>query len=91
MTLPVCYLSQPANAIHLQGISGYVPAKKASDLRPGDVLMWNFGHTSTVTVVTPTATGKSVTVDFTDENGKLWRRTFRAQRLVAVKQETKGK
>lgn len=79
----------PDNAVKLQGLPGWQPAKKAIDLRPGDVLLWNFGSTSTVTVVTPSATGKSVTVSFTDEQGKLWRRIFRAQRLVAVKQETK--
>lgn len=75
----------PDNAVKLQGLPGWQLAKKAADLRPGDILLWNFGSTSTVTKVTPSATGKSVTVDFTTEDGKLYRRTFRAQRLVAIK------
>lgn len=75
----------PDNAVKLQGLPGWQPAKKAADLLPGDTMLWNYGSTSIVTKVTPSATGKSVTVDFTTEDGKLYRRTFRAQRLVAIK------
>lgn len=75
----------PYNAVKLQGLPGWQPAKKAADLLPGDILLWNFGHASTVTKVAHSTTGKSVTVDFTTEDGKLYRRTFRAQRLVAIK------
>lgn len=46
--------------INLQGIPYPVPAIRASDLRPGTVIVWNFGHTSTVVSVTPSATGKSL-------------------------------
>lgn len=75
----------PDNAVKLQGLPGWQHAKKAADILPGDILLWNFGSTSTVTKVTPTTTGKSVTVDFTTEGGKLYRRTFRANRIVAIK------
>ena len=54
--------------INLQGIPYPVPAVRAEALRPGNTIVWNFGYTSTVVSVTPSATGKSLTL-VTRDNG----------------------
>lgn len=46
--------------VHLQGI-GKVSSKCAGDLAVGDVLMWNYGSTSTVERIVK-VTAKTITV-----------------------------
>ena len=62
---------------HLQSI-GIHQAKSASQLKAGDVIVWNFGSTSEVLNVTTGA--KTVVVSL---SGGYTRR-FNASRLVAV-------
>lgn len=69
---------------HLQGI-GSVPAIPARDLKPGDVVRWNYGYTSDVLKVTPSKTGKTVDVLLhSHDSGKVSSRKLGADRLVAV-------
>lgn len=67
--------------VHLQSV-GRVPAKRASEVKPGDVLMYNFGYTYTVLSVTPK--GKSVLiVERADDSGKEYTRRRLGSTLVA--------
>lgn len=73
------------DSMKLQGIRGWIKAKPAGELKPGDVTMWNYGYTETVLSVTPSKTGKTVTVEIvSDQSGMHHTRKFRADRLVAV-------
>lgn len=75
--------TKPKNAVKLQGISGTRKGTPVKDLKPGDVIMWNFGYTSKVVKLDPSKTGKSFTVWL--DNGSLTTpRTMRAERLVVV-------
>ena len=66
--------------IHLQGI-GKFQAKPANEIKTGDVLVWNYGSTSTVLSVE--IKGKSVyTTQQSDRSGTFERR-FLGTRLVA--------
>lgn len=38
------------NKVHLIGI-GEMPAKKAKDIKEGDIIMWNYGHLSRVEAI----------------------------------------
>ncbi len=67
--------------IHLQGI-GLVQAKPAAELKPGDVLMWNYGFTCTVLAVL-SETAKSIVIQTRCEGGIFQRRLMK-NRLVAV-------
>ena len=46
--------------IHLQGIYGQHPAVKASELKPGDITVWNGGYTEKVIALEPSKSGKTV-------------------------------
>jgi len=75
----------PPGTVKLQGVSGWIKAKPAGELKPGDVIMWNYGYTETVLAVTPSKTGKTVSVDIIcDGSGYRSTRKFGAARLVAV-------
>lgn len=65
------------NTIHLQGI-GQAAAKGASELKAGDVLVWNYGSTSEVLAVERAA--KTVTVKLSGGHT----RRFSATRSVAT-------
>jgi hypothetical protein len=67
--------------VHLQGI-GQVQAKPAADIKPGDVLMWNFGYTSTVLALL-SETAKSMVIQTRCEGGIFQRRLMKS-RLVAI-------
>lgn len=70
-------------SIHLQGI-GRFTAKPAEELKAGDVMVWNFGYTSTV-LAAEQRTPKTITVLEKDNgSGKEGTRRFRVGRLVAV-------
>ena len=69
---------------HLQGI-GSVPAKAAMDLVQGDVIRWNYGYTSTVLDLIPSASGKTITaVLLENQSGKTVQRKLGSSRLVGV-------
>lgn len=74
--------------IHLQGIYGQHPAVKASELKPGDITVWNGGYTEKVIALEPSKSGKTVkaTFEYKDSNGKKVRTTrkFGAERLVGI-------
>lgn len=71
--------------IRLQG-TGWHDAKPVRELKIGDRIEWNFGYTSEVLNLTPTKTGKQITVTMkSDETGKIADRRMGADRLVAIK------
>ena len=75
----------PPGTVKLQGVSGWIKAKPAVELKPGDVIMWNYGYTSTVMAVTPSKTGKTVDVEtVSNESDYHGTRKLGASRLVAV-------
>ena len=75
---------KPQATVQLQGV-GRVAAKPAGELHAGDVIMWNYGYTSSVVEITPR--GK------TQINVEMWNRSTATRssrvmsktRLVAVK------
>lgn len=69
--------------IWLQGI-GWRPAVKASELKPGDVTVWNYGATETVKSVTVSKTGKMITMSIVAESGWKGTRKLKADRLVGI-------
>lgn len=75
----------PPGTMKLQGVSGWIKAKPAGELKPGDVTLWNYGYTETVLAVAPSKTGKTVTVEIMDDkSGNHYTRKLGAARLVAV-------
>lgn len=63
---------------HLQWI-GQQPAVKASELKPGDITVWNGGGTEKIIAVTPSKSGKTITatIEYTGIGGKIKRSTRR--------------
>ena len=71
--------------IKLQGLPVPVRAIRGADIVPGNVLMWNYGYTSTVTRVTPSATGKTLTLETRDDRtGKTYTRKTTPDRLFGL-------
>lgn len=70
--------------ITLQSV-GEVDARKVSNLRAGDILMWNFGATSRVEKIEPSKTGKTYIVTTrSSESGNTYERKMTANRLVGI-------
>lgn len=69
--------------IKLQGISGHLPAIEAKDLKPGMTRLYNFGETGEIVSVTPSKTGKTVTITVR-EHGKEYTHRMGVGTLVAV-------
>lgn len=70
--------------VQIQSI-GKRPGKAVKDLKRGDVIMWNFGYTSTVLELIPSKTGKTITaVLHENASGKVVNRKMGANRLVAM-------
>lgn len=68
--------------IHLIGV-GRVRAVEASELKPGDRLMWNYGSIYTVMSIEDVSP-KFLAIIERDKNGKQWGpRRLRKDRLVA--------
>lgn len=64
---------------------GEVDARRVSNLKSGDILMWNFGHTSRVVKVEPSKTGKTFNVTTkSSESGETFERKMSANRLVGI-------
>ena len=68
--------------IRLQSI-GWVDAKPARELKLNDVIIWNFGYTSTVKSIEPKE--KTIRTVIISEDGKEYKRDFRPSRLVAIR------
>lgn len=68
--------------VHLQGIGEY-PAKKARELKTGDIMVWNYGSTSTMAgIIKETAT--QLVIKTIGSNGKENQRRIGKETLVAV-------
>ena len=71
--------------VKLQGIPGQQPAKAVKELKTGDVIVWNFGYTSTVVELIPSKTGKTITCMLkSNQDGIIRERKMSAERLVAI-------
>ena len=70
--------------ISLQSV-GNVDARKVSNLKVGDIIMYNYGSTAKVTGITPSKTGKTFNVKTTSSNsGYKGERKYSANRLVGI-------
>lgn len=74
--------------VKLQGIYNKQEAKAAKELKTGDVIMWNYGYTSTVVDLIPSKTGKTITCLLkSNQDGVVRERKMGAERLVAIAQQ----
>ena len=71
----------PAGSVKLIGVPGHRKGTKVRDLKPGDVIMWNGGATSTVLAVN--VKNKMVDVTTRSDSGEYVRR-MGADRLVVL-------
>ena len=69
--------------IQLQGI-GKRKAIPAQQLKAGMIILWNFGYKSIVINSTISKTGKTITLETENENGKRFIRKTTVNRLFAV-------
>lgn len=70
--------------VHLQGV-GLHYALPANQLRIGMRIVYNFGISSEVISITPTKSGKSVSVGTLADDGNKYTRKYRCGSLVAIK------
>lgn len=71
--------------IRLQGLPAPVAGIRGADLQPGNVIVWNYGYTSTVISVTPSKTGKTLSLVTRDDNsGKVYTRKTTPGRLFGL-------
>lgn len=71
--------------VKLQGISGYHNGTKVKDLKPGNVIIWNFGYKSLVLNSFPSKTGKTYSVTTKSlETDKVYIRRMGADSLVVL-------
>ena len=68
--------------IHLQGI-GEHEAVPARELKPGMIVVWNYGSKSEVVSIEFSKSGKTLTM-ITECNGKYYSRKRNANTLVAI-------
>mgnify|MGYP007126692458 FL=1 len=74
-----------AMTVKLQGIYNKQEAKAVKELKTGDVIMWNYGYTSTVVDLIPSKTGKTFTCLLkSNQDGVVRERKMGAERLVAI-------
>ena len=74
--------------VKLQGIYNKQEAKTVKELKTGDVIMWNYGYTSTVVDLIPSKTGKTITCLLkSNQDGVVRERKMSAERLVAIAQQ----
>jgi len=76
-----CRKDQPH--VHLINV-GDVPAMPASEFRPGDRVMWNFGTTQTITRIAANPRGSKLFITIVDDNGKEWTFEKRPGTLMAI-------
>lgn len=71
--------------VKLQGIYNKQEAKAVKELKTGDVIMWNYGYTSTVVGLIPSKTGKTfICLLKSNQDGVVRERKMGAERLVAI-------
>lgn len=71
--------------IKLQGIYTRQEAKEAKELKIGDVITWNYGYKSQVVSITPSKTGKTLTVmEKSLQDGVIRSRRMKATTLVVA-------
>ena len=74
--------------VKLQGIYNKQEAKAVKELKTGDVIMWNYGYTSTVVDLIPSKTGKTITCLLkSNQDGVVRERKMGAERLVVIAQQ----
>lgn len=74
--------------VKLQGIPGERDAYSTKNLRPGDIIGYNFGYTSKVVSVTPSKSGKSYTlVVKSSSTGEEFTRKTSPDRLWAIEKK----
>lgn len=70
--------------IQLQSV-GQVDARKTSNLKVGDIIMYNFGSTAKITKIEPSKSGKTFNVTTkSSESGYIGERKYGADRLVGI-------
>lgn len=69
--------------LHLQGI-GEQNATQAQNIKVGDVLIWNYGFTETVTSIEQSKSGKMLYFSISCPSGYIGTRRITKNRLVAV-------
>lgn len=63
---------------------GLVLGTPAGEIKPGDMLMWNYGYTSQVNSIVR-ETAKTLTISETDtKSQKIYERKFSKSRLVCI-------
>lgn len=63
----------------------YTSVSLCKELKTGDVIMWNYGYTSTVVDLIPSKTGKTITCLLkSNQDGVVRERKMGAERLVAI-------
>lgn len=83
----VIWMGQPSGTVKLQGIPGYLKGTPVKQVKPGDVIMWNYGYTSTVISTQASKTGKMITVILrSDDSGNVGPRKMGADRLIVLKE-----
>lgn len=71
--------------IKLQGIYGMQEAKEVKDLNIGDIITWNYGYKSKVVNMTPSKTGKTITLSLENLDDNIVRnRKMRSTTLVVA-------
>lgn len=71
--------------IKLQGIYTRQEAKEAKELKIGDVITWNYGYKSQVVSITPSKTGKTLTImEKSLQDGVIRSRRMKATTLVVA-------
>lgn len=67
------------------GSIGDVNAYKVENIQKGDILLWNYGYTSKVKSIEPSASGKSYKITtVSSETGKEYQQTMRKGRMLAI-------
>lgn len=68
----------------LSGV-GSVSGYNASNIKKGDILMFNYGYTSRVESVTPSKTGKTVSITTRSSiSGEKFTKKYRSNQLLAI-------
>lgn len=71
--------------IRLQGIYEEKEAKEVKDLNVGDIITWNYGYQSKVVNMTPSKTGKTITLSLESLDDNIVRtRKMKATTLVVA-------
>lgn len=71
--------------IKLQGIYTRQEAKEVKELKVGDVITWNYGYKSKVVNMTPSKTGKTITLSLESLDDNVIRsRKMKATTLVVA-------